>query len=115
VLAALVGLIDASNGMSGERLRVMIVRASWIVTVVRTWRGVASPISGSGSRAQPSSTATRFASRKRLSGLNVAPRPRLGPAGGQARGDRSPSNDCTLTWRAAPGAPSRPDVSAYCG
>jgi hypothetical protein len=39
------GLIDASNGMSGERLRVMIVRAAGSSTIVRTWRDVSSPIS----------------------------------------------------------------------
>src|SRR4029453_18936971 len=75
------GLIDWVNGMSGERLRVIAVRDTWIATVVRTWRD-GSPIPGSGSWGRPSSIATRGASRNRLSGLNVAPRPRLGPGGG---------------------------------
>src|SRR5512143_4026056 len=67
--------------MSGESLRVTIERAGWIATVVRTWRGAISSLASGVVGAQPSSTASRTASRKRLAGLNVAPRPRFGPPG----------------------------------
>src|SRR5208283_1576370 len=68
------GLIDCVNGMSGESLRLMIVRAFWIEIVV-LGGGAFSPAVSSSTRDQPSSTASRASRRKRLAGLKVAPRP----------------------------------------
>ena len=80
------GLIDCVNGMSGESLRAMIVRAGWIVTVVRSWRaaGLVGVFGIGGTAAQPSSYASRSSRRKRFCGLNVAPRPRSGGCAGRA-------------------------------
>src|SRR6476659_5205290 len=65
--------------MSGESLRAMIVRERCRVTVVFSGGGgsSSSPFCG----AQPSSTASRASRRKRLPGLNVAPRPLIGAVG----------------------------------
>src|SRR6266513_3887228 len=76
------GLIDCVNGMSGESLRAMIVRAFWIDTVVLSGGGSSSLGVPSGG-VQPSSTASRASRRKRLAGLKVAPRP-LWACGGAA-------------------------------
>src|SRR5678816_1581265 len=86
------GFIDCENGMSGESLRAMIVRAGVIRTsVLSGGRGSSS----SGSRpvvSQPSSTASRCSRRKRFAGLNVAPRPLAGGVAaviaGRAGGDQ---------------------------
>ena len=86
------GLIDWVNGMSGESLRLMMVRACWMRTVV--FGGAAAvpsvAVSSTGG-AQPSSTGSRVRSAKRLSGLNVAPRPLRG--GGLAAGRTSVRRD----------------------
>jgi len=50
------GLIDCVNGMSGESLRAMIVRAGWIVTTVL---GVCGASASASAVDQPSSNASR--------------------------------------------------------
>lgn len=81
------GLIDCVNGTSGDALVAMIVRARWIVTVVRSGGGASSPASAAG--CQPSSHASRASIRKRFAGLNVAPRPFCG----DDAGSRNASSD----------------------
>src|SRR6476661_4074289 len=74
------GLIDCVNGISGESLRAMIVRAAWMVTIVL--RGGSSSPSVSVPGCQRSSQASRESTRKRFAGLNVAPRPLTGGSDG---------------------------------
>src|SRR5271170_795225 len=82
------GLIDCENGMSGESLRLMIVRAFWIDTVV-LGGGASSPAASSSACDQPSSTASRASRLNRLAGLKVAPRPLCGGGGAVGIGSRS--------------------------
>jgi hypothetical protein len=65
-------------------LRLMIVRAAWTRTVVFGGDGSAASRGESSSTgaAQPSSTGSRVRSAKRLPGLKVAPRPRVGAVAG---------------------------------
>src|SRR3990167_2600998 len=68
------GLMDRSNGKSGEVLRVMMVLAVSIRTSV--------PWVGGTSWYQPSSSATLTVGAKRLCRLVAVPRPRGGGGGG---------------------------------
>jgi hypothetical protein len=80
VLAPWYGLIDCAKPMSGESLRLMIVRAGWMRTVVLSGGGSSSPPASSTGAAHPSSTASRCSLRKRLAGLKrgAAPLARRG-------------------------------------
>src|SRR5262245_50251981 len=74
--------------MSGESLRAMMVRAGVIRTTVLSGGGGSS---SSGERLlsrQPSSTSSRCSRRKRLAGLNVAPRPLAGGVAAGMAGDQ---------------------------